>query len=156
MTQEEHELRAALEELGRDLDRMTDEGERSNRTSSLRRSVHASPSRPRGLTREMIDLTGERFGRLKVIGYLGRNRHRAGRWLCRCQCGGRTVASSSNLRCGCTASCGCLKHDLLAARNRARAHHPSLPSRRSASATYAVVPSSPAPSRKSFVRTLRL
>jgi len=72
MTQEEHELRAALEELGRDLDRMTDEGERSNRTSLLRRSVHASPSRPRGLTREMIDLTGERFGRLKVIGYLGR------------------------------------------------------------------------------------
>ena len=35
--------------------------------------------------------------------------------------GRRMVASSSNLRCGCTSSCGCLKSEIVAARNRARA-----------------------------------
>lgn len=57
------------------------------------------------------NLTGRRFGRLVVE--QRDERHSRGRayWSCLCDCGNRTVVSGTNLRCGVTKSCGCLKSE---------------------------------------------
>lgn len=47
-----------------------------------------------------IDITGQRFHRLEVLGYAG-SRH----WFCRCTCGNITKVTRQNLRH--TKSCGC-------------------------------------------------
>jgi hypothetical protein len=57
--------------------------------------------------RATIALDGQKFGMLTVIerqGMSGRN----AAWLCLCDCGNSKVASSRNLRCGDTRSCGCM------------------------------------------------
>ena len=53
------------------------------------------------------DLTGKTFGRLTVIGYVGRNQFDHFLWLCRCECGGEKVATTSSLNNGRTVACGC-------------------------------------------------
>jgi hypothetical protein len=62
---------------------------------------------------KMIDLTGEKFGRLTVI---SRSENQYGRtyWRCKCDCGKTTIVSSNNLKSGAVKSCGCLssKHGL--------------------------------------------
>ncbi|KYG89136.1 hypothetical protein A0U40_14025 [[Bacillus] sp. KCTC 13219] len=58
----------------------------------------------------MLDLVGDRYGRLVVIKEVERaGNHR--RWLCECDCGERMIAYQSNLRKGHTKSCGCLVND---------------------------------------------
>jgi hypothetical protein len=52
------------------------------------------------------DITGLRFGRLKVIRRKGSERGMA-RWLCRCDCGAKTIVTGIRLRLGRTRSCGC-------------------------------------------------
>ncbi len=62
--------------------------------------------------RGMIDLTGQRFGRLRVVDFAGMggpNRI----WLCVCDCGAKTKVSTGNLRSGNTTSCGCFRLDRL-------------------------------------------
>ena len=54
-----------------------------------------------------IDLTGQRFGRLKVLRYDGSQNGRA-KWCCLCDCGKEVSVFSSYLRTGDTQSCGCL------------------------------------------------
>lgn len=56
----------------------------------------------------LIDLTGQVFGDLTVIGY-HKESHRTGMWICLCTCGGRRDVSSQKLRDGFTTHCGC-KH----------------------------------------------
>lgn len=56
---------------------------------------------------KLIDLTGQRFGSLVVIGYSPRKtekRHEA-HWLCQCICGNHVLARSDNLRKGRTTKC---------------------------------------------------
>lgn len=53
-----------------------------------------------------IDLTGEKIGRLKVIKFVGKDKHNHKLWECMCDCGNVVVATTSNLR-GTTKSCGC-------------------------------------------------
>lgn len=55
------------------------------------------------------DLTGQRFGKLTVIKFVGRNKYGNSLWECRCDCGGIKTANASNLRDGCTKSCGCIR-----------------------------------------------
>lgn len=56
----------------------------------------------------MIDLTGQRFGKLKVIKKTDeRTKHGSIMWLCECECGNVLSVSSGNLRSGNTNSCGC-------------------------------------------------
>jgi len=59
-----------------------------------------------------IDLTGQRFNKLTVIS-LNRVSRTNGQdrraWLCRCDCGGLTVALSSDLKSDKHKSCGCLQ-----------------------------------------------
>ena len=59
----------------------------------------------------VIDLTGQRFGRLTVINRSGSGGKDA-RWLCKCECGKEKVVRSSCLRNGETKSCGCLSNEL--------------------------------------------
>lgn len=59
---------------------------------------------------KLIDLSGQRFGRLTVI---GRAENRRGRtaWDCKCDCGKHVVVTAHELRSDKTKSCGCLKVD---------------------------------------------
>jgi len=59
----------------------------------------------------LIDLTGERFGRLTVTGL--HNAGKTSKWNCICDCGKTTVVNSQSLRKGFTKSCGCLAMELL-------------------------------------------
>lgn len=58
--------------------------------------------------RPVVDLTGQRFGRLVVIerGPPHPTSLNAA-WRCRCDCGNETVVLSNHLRAGTTVSCGC-------------------------------------------------
>lgn len=66
----------------------------------------------------MNDLTGQRFGRLIVVQYLGNRRY-----LVECDCSIKKSVYGYNLLSGDTASCGCLRKERTAAENRkARTH----------------------------------
>lgn len=56
----------------------------------------------------MVDITGQRFGRLTAAWPAGKRKERV-LWLCFCECGDPTFASVTNLRRGNTRSCGCLR-----------------------------------------------
>ena len=53
-----------------------------------------------------LDLTGQRFGRLVVLGFSHTNRHRAAMWQCQCKCGNSIIVNGENLRQDHTKSCG--------------------------------------------------
>lgn len=56
-----------------------------------------------------IDLTGKKFGKLKVVKEGERSRAGRIRWICRCECGKETLVQTGCLKEGTTKSCGCLK-----------------------------------------------
>jgi hypothetical protein len=58
------------------------------------------------------DLTGQRFGRLLVVGYAGPTNAGNATWFCDCDCDGKTIVQGSHLRAGSTFSCGCAKREL--------------------------------------------
>jgi 5-methylcytosine-specific restriction endonuclease McrA len=57
------------------------------------------------------DLTGQRFGRWRVIKEAGRNKQRHVMWLCRCDCGNEKNVVGSSLTNGNSTSCGCLQKE---------------------------------------------
>lgn len=57
------------------------------------------------------DMTGQRFGRLVVLG-----RAEQSKWRCRCDCGNEVAILGGNLQKGFTKSCGCLNSELSADR----------------------------------------
>lgn len=59
------------------------------------------------------DLAGVRFGRWTAKEYQGQKR-----WLCVCDCGNSDTIATSHLRRGNSRSCGCLRKDEIAARNK--------------------------------------
>lgn len=66
------------------------------------------------------DLTGQRFGRLRVVkrgeDYVSPNgRHRI-MWECLCDCGKEALVCGDSLKKGATRSCGCYKNQLLSER----------------------------------------
>lgn len=69
-----------------------------------------------------IDITGQRFERLTVIKrskYLCTGTREA-LWECQCDCGTVFVTRGSSVRKGLAKSCGCLRSEGLAERNRER------------------------------------
>ena len=58
--------------------------------------------------RKYVDLSGQKFGRLTVVEYAGKNKYNRTQWLCRCDCGNDKIVSSNSLNSGKTKSCGCL------------------------------------------------
>ena len=59
----------------------------------------------------MIDLTGQRFGRLVALKPTGERSGNNVVWLCRCDCGEIRNISSGNLQNGHSKSCGCLRRE---------------------------------------------
>lgn len=58
-----------------------------------------------------VDLTGRRFGRLTVVSRAENGAAGSSRWLCKCDCGGETIAFGHSLKGGRTQSCGCLRRE---------------------------------------------
>lgn len=61
---------------------------------------------------KLIDLTGQRFGRLIVTARAENDRHRKARWLCECDCGNHAVVNSQSLTRCLTTSCGCFNREI--------------------------------------------
>ena len=74
--------------------------------------------------RRIRDLTGQRFGRLTVLGLYPKDivyskcSHKA--WYCRCDCGRNIVAEGASLVKGSTVSCGCMKIERCPEMNKKR------------------------------------
>lgn len=60
---------------------------------------------------KLVDLTGQRFGRLVVLERAGSDNNKNAMWLCQCDCGNTTITSGKRLRHGETQSCGCLHQE---------------------------------------------
>lgn len=63
-----------------------------------------------GNTFNLVDRTGERYGRL-VVQKRAANNGKHAAWWCKCDCGRTTVAMGTNLEQGQTQSCGCLRQE---------------------------------------------
>jgi hypothetical protein len=75
----------------------------------------------------ILDLTGERFGRLVVLQraadyVLPSGLHKV-MWLCRCDCGRTKEVQRASLRSGRTNSCGCLHNEQLRERSTKHGHN---------------------------------
>lgn len=64
---------------------------------------------------KLIDLSGQRFGRLTVIERAGSDKRKNVLWLCKCDCGNTTIVNRCSLKSGNTKSCGCLRVDIIKA-----------------------------------------
>lgn len=65
----------------------------------------------------LVDLTGQRFNKLKVLKRAPvpeGKKSREAWWLCQCDCGNEVVVRGSSLRKGETGSCGCLHKEIVA------------------------------------------
>lgn len=60
---------------------------------------------------KLVDLTGQRFGRLVVIERAGSSDRGHAQWVCLCDCGKTKIVLSSNLRTGKQISCGCFRNE---------------------------------------------
>lgn len=82
--------------------------------------------------RELIDLTGQRFGRLVVLergdNYVCETLHpdgssvvyKAPKWRCRCDCGNEVTVLGASLKTGNTKSCGCYRKERTRHENQTR------------------------------------
>jgi hypothetical protein len=59
-------------------------------------------------SRQHKKLQGNKYGRLKVMAYHGRDKRGNALWFCECDCGGIKVLNTSTLVNGVTKSCGCI------------------------------------------------
>lgn len=60
---------------------------------------------------KLIDISGQRFGRLVVI-HRVYSHNANSRWLCKCDCGNEKVILSGSLISGSANSCGCIKKEV--------------------------------------------
>lgn len=58
--------------------------------------------------RQVPSLLNERYGLLVVMERVENSQDRKAQWLCKCDCGGEKITTSSHLRNGGVKSCGCL------------------------------------------------
>lgn len=63
--------------------------------------------------KNVIDMTGKRFGMLTVISRSGRTKRDTATWLCRCDCGEEVSIIGTSLRRGEAVSCGCQRPNQL-------------------------------------------
>lgn len=57
----------------------------------------------------LIDLTGNTYGQLGVLGRAGSSVGGKPLWRCRCECGSEKIVQGGNLKNGHTQSCGCIR-----------------------------------------------
>lgn len=67
---------------------------------------------------KVIDLTGQKCGRLTVIERYGSNNRGNAMWRCRCDCGNEIVIRGSCLTTGNTKSCGCYRREQTISRSQ--------------------------------------
>lgn len=67
---------------------------------------------------KLIDLTGQRFGRLTVVARDYTDRNRNIYWKCQCDCGNECSVRGSHLKSGQTRSCGCLNAEVASKGNK--------------------------------------
>ncbi len=60
---------------------------------------------------KLIDLTGQKFGRLLVLRRGPNANNRLPKWVCLCDCGTKRTVAGDSLREGHTRSCGCLQRE---------------------------------------------
>lgn len=70
----------------------------------------------------MLDITGQKFGRLTAICPKGTNKHHSVMWQCVCDCGNTVVVDGRSLRRSLTKSCGCIAHEVHLSGNIRRTH----------------------------------
>lgn len=81
------------------------------------------------MSNHIIDLSGQKFGRLTVISKAGKTSNGNFKWLCRCDCGAIKEFASGALRSGTTISCGCWIREMTSKRSythgetKLRLHH---------------------------------
>lgn len=65
------------------------------------------------ITKDLEDLTGQKFGKLKVQ-KLSSNRNKFGArmWNCKCDCGNEIEVDTQSLKSGNTSSCGCINYSI--------------------------------------------
>lgn len=64
---------------------------------------------------KLLDISGQRFGRLVALEFLGKPH--AFKWSCKCDCGQIHATTGFKLRSGAVKSCGCLDQERLLERN---------------------------------------
>ena len=76
------------------------------------------------MVRRSVDLCGQKFGRLLVVGRAPKlsASNRGARWVCVCDCGGQTISRSDRLRAGLAKSCGCLSVEVAKATHTTHGH----------------------------------
>lgn len=62
----------------------------------------------------LLDLSGQRFGKLKVIERAGKTKNDNALWLYQCDCGNKATANATTLRRGEHTSCGCARNENVA------------------------------------------
>jgi hypothetical protein len=72
--------------------------------------------------RSLLDLTGQRFGKLTVLAEVPRTNRRERRWQCRCDCGKEQSLNQRSLRTDRVRSCGCLTREALAKSHEKHGH----------------------------------
>ena len=73
---------------------------------------------------KLIDLSGQKFGRLTVIERAGVTVHgEHAKWVCLCECGNATTVIGKNLRNGNTTSCGCFRKEQMSQIGKANKTH---------------------------------
>jgi len=70
---------------------------------------------------KLKDRTGERYGRLTAVSYVGYKNSQAF-WKCKCDCGNEVIVNTDSLRRGVTNSCGCLRKEITSATRYVHGH----------------------------------
>ena len=60
---------------------------------------------------DVVSLFGEKFGRLTIVGIVGKHRNKETTVLCKCDCGKFTKVKLCNILKGNTRSCGCIRDE---------------------------------------------
>ena len=66
-----------------------------------------------------VDITGQRFGKLVVVGKT-ENKGKLTAWKCLCDCGNETTITTGHLKSGHTKSCGCIKIERLTTHGKSK------------------------------------
>ncbi|TYR75544.1 hypothetical protein FZC79_10255 [Rossellomorea vietnamensis] len=65
------------------------------------------------MPRPVVDISGARYSRLKVIKLHEKVKDRGARWLCKCDCGTETISWAWELKNGKKKSCGCFNKEIV-------------------------------------------
>lgn len=72
---------------------------------------------------KFVDLTNQKFGKLRVISRFGYAKDGHITWLCLCECGNEKIVAGNRLRGGYTRSCGCLSGEIAKLNNTRHGHN---------------------------------